>query len=73
MENMELQTRNVDKELLERLQRIEMTLASLKADMPSKEMFLDIEENQLLEESYEHERNETLISSKELRKQLLGQ
>ena len=38
--------------------------------MPSKEMFLTVEEKQLLEESYKNEKDGKILSSKDLKKQL---
>jgi len=58
-------------EILNRLKKIEIEVEFIKESMPIKDMFLDSEEKLLLEESYENERDGSLISSKRAR-ELLG-
>jgi len=58
------------KQVLNELKDIKKELKSIKETMPNKEMFLTIEEEKLLEESYANEKNGELVSSKNLRKEL---
>ena len=57
-------------EILNRLKKIEIEVEFIKESMPIKDMFLDSEEKLLLEESYENERDGSLISSKRARELL---
>ena len=58
------------KQVIEMLNTIKSELDYIKENMPNKDMFLTIEEKQLLEESYVNEKKRNLLSSKDLRKQL---
>ncbi|MEK6887589.1 MAG: hypothetical protein AABX14_01445 [Candidatus Aenigmatarchaeota archaeon] len=58
------------KQVLEELKEIREDLKLIKETMPDKEMFLTIEEEKLLEESYVNEQKGKLISSKDLRKEI---
>ena len=59
-----------EQQILQELKAIRQDLDYLKENMIDKEMFLSNEEKQLLEESYENEKQGKLISSKDLKKQL---
>jgi len=56
--------------ILEELKAIKEELDYIKENMPDKEMFLSLEEKQLVEESYKNEKEGKIVSSKDLRKQL---
>ncbi len=58
------------KYIINELKAIRSDLGYIKENMPDKDIFLTAEEKQLLEDSYTHEREGKLVSSKELRKQL---
>ncbi len=58
------------KTIIEMLSTIKNELNFIKDNMPNKEMFLTTEEKQLLRESYNHEKEGKLVSSKDLKKQL---
>jgi len=57
-------------QILEELKLIKEELHSIKENMPDKELFLSLEEKELLEQSYTNEKEGKLVSGKELRKQL---
>ena len=57
------------KEIIEELKEIRKGIEFLKANIPDKNMFLTIEEEKLLKESYENEKKGELISSSELKKE----
>ena len=57
-------------QILGELREIKEELAFIKQHMPDKDMFLTVEEKELLEESYIHEREGKLISSEQLSKRL---
>jgi len=57
-------------QVLEELRTIKEELAYIKEHMPDKDMFLTPEEKQLLEESFENEKNGKTISSTALRKKI---
>lgn len=59
-----------DTKILGELKAIRSDLDFIKENMPDKEMFLTTEEKQLLEESYRNEKEDKLVSSKKLKKQL---
>jgi len=59
------------KEILNKLNKIEIEIEFIKESMPNKNMFLTSEEKELLLESYENEKNGQLVSAKEVRK-LIG-
>ena len=50
------------------LKNIKEEIEYIRNNMPNKEMFLDAEEKQLLQDSYQHEKEIKLISSKDLKK-----
>ena len=54
-------------EVIERLKKIEIEIEYIKGNMPTKEMFLDSEERNLLEESYENEQRGNLVAGKKVR------
>lgn len=58
------------KQILHELKSIKSKLGYIRENMANKDMFLTIEEKQLLQESYKNEKEGKLISSKELREQL---
>ena len=58
------------KQVLEELKGIKKDLQLIKENMPDKDMFLTAGEESLLEESYEDEKKGTLISGKDLRKEI---
>jgi hypothetical protein len=58
------------KEILDEIRTIKDELAYIKEHMPDKEMFLTAEEKQLLEASYQSEKEGKTISGAELRKKL---
>ena len=64
--NMELET----KEIIDELRKIRIGIEFLKANLPDKEMFLTVEEEILLKNSYENEEKGRLVSSNELKKEL---
>lgn len=57
-------------QILESLSELKSEVKIIRETMPDKEMFLTAEEEILLEESYAHEEEKELISSRELRKRL---
>jgi len=57
-------------EILHELKEIKEELAYIKDNMADKDMFLSIEEKELLEQSYIHEKEGKLVSSKDLKKRL---
>lgn len=57
-------------QIMSQLQTIKVELDYIKENMVDKDMFLDLEERQLLEESYEHEQQGKIISSENLKKEL---
>ena len=58
------------KEILEELKAIKVELDYIRENMPEKDMFLTSEEKNLLQESYNNEKEGKLISNKELKRQL---
>ncbi len=56
------------KEILNKLNKIEIEIEFIKESMPNKDMFLTSEEKELLLESYKDEKNGRLVSAKEARK-----
>lgn len=58
------------KEIIEELKAIKSELDYIKKNMPTKDIFLTVEEKKLLEESYKNEKEGKLLSSKQLRKVL---
>ncbi len=57
-------------QIMGQLQTIKVELDYIKEHMVDKDMFLDLEERQLLEESYKHEQQGKLISGENLKKEL---
>ena len=57
-------------EILQELKEIKEELAYIKDNMPEREMFLTAEEKKLVDESYKHEKEGKLTSSKDLKRQL---
>ncbi len=57
-------------QIMNELQTIKGELDYIKEHMVDKDMFLDAEEKQLLEESYEHEKRKELTSSTDLKNEL---
>ena len=57
-------------QILKIINELKSVIKIIKEMIPDKEMFLTIEEEILLEESYAHEKEGILISSKDLRKKL---
>lgn len=68
--NMESESQNINREILNKLKKIEVEIEFIKESMPNKNMFLDAEEKGLLKESYENEKKGLLISAKDARKHL---
>ncbi len=58
------------KQILKELKEIKTELKVIKETMPDKDMFLTIEEEKLLQESYINQKKGELVSSKNLRKEL---
>lgn len=58
------------KQIIVELETIKEELNYIKEHMLDKDMFLEPEERQLLEESYEHEKQGELTSSEDLKKEL---
>ena len=56
--------------IITELETIKQELGYIKENMIDKDMFLDLEEKQLLKESYENEKTSKLTSSKDLKKEL---
>ncbi|MCK5177844.1 MAG: hypothetical protein KAQ92_09030, partial [Candidatus Aenigmarchaeota archaeon] len=54
------------KQIMDELKAIKIELSDIKRNMPDKEFFLDTEEKKLLEESWQNEKEEKLISSTEI-------
>ncbi|MBI4147272.1 hypothetical protein HY494_01325 [Candidatus Woesearchaeota archaeon] len=52
------------------LKSIKEELDYIKEHMVDRDMFLDVEEMKLLQESYEHEKQGELVSQEELEKEL---
>ncbi len=63
---MEIQT----KDIMDELRQIRIDIEIIKDNMPDKEMFLTADEEVLFERSFENEKNDELISSEELKKEL---
>ncbi len=57
-------------QIMDELRNIKEELKYIKDNMPNKDIFLDAEEKQLLQESFRHEKAGTLISGKDLKKKL---
>ena len=57
-------------QIMAELKNIKEEIEYIKNNMPDKEMFLDAEEKQLLQDSYKHQKEIKLISSKDLKKKL---
>jgi hypothetical protein len=57
-------------QILKELKEIKEEIEFIKENMPDREMFLTVEERQLLEESYINEKNNELISGRDLRKKM---
>ena len=60
---------NETQEILNKLRKIEIDIEYIKETMPDREMFLTIEEKELLGKSYENEKKGLLMKSKDVRKQ----
>ena len=60
---------NETQEILNKLRKIEIDIEYIKETMPDREMFLTIEEKELLGKSYEIEKKGLLMKSKDVRKQ----
>lgn len=58
------------KQILEELKTIKSELDYIRENMVDKDMFLTLDEKQLLEDSYKNEKEGKLVSSKSLRKHL---
>ncbi len=58
------------KDVMKELKIIRSELHTIRETMPDKDMFLTAEENRLLQESYQNEKEGKLLSSAELRKEL---
>lgn len=56
--------------ILEKLEKIEKEVEEIRENMPNKDMFLTLEEDVLLKESYENEKRGNLVSSEDLKKEL---
>lgn len=56
--------------ILKELKTIRKELQEIKETIPDKEMFLTTEETKLLMDSYEHEKEGKLVSSKDLKREL---
>lgn len=61
---------NATNAILEELRIIRKELQEIKETIPNKEMFLTSEESKLLMESFQHEKDGTLTSSKDLKREL---
>ena len=57
-----------NQQLLQELKEIKKDIKIIIENMPDKDMFLTSEEEILLEESYNNERNKRLVSGRNLRK-----
>ena len=57
-----------NQQLLQEVREIKKDIKIIMENMPDKDMFLTSEEEVLLEESYNNERNKKLVSGKILRK-----
>jgi len=57
-----------NQQLLQEVREIKRDIKIIMENMPDKDMFLTSEEEVLLEESYNSERNKKLVSGKSLRK-----
>ena len=57
-------------QIMDELKGIKEEIQYIKNNMPDKEMFLDTEEKQLLQDSYKNEKEGKIISSKDLKKKL---
>ena len=57
-----------NQQLLQEVREIKRDIKIIMENMPDKDMFLTSEEEVLLEESYNSERNKKLVSGKILRK-----
>jgi hypothetical protein len=67
---METKSRDVGKEILIKLAKLQADVDYLRRHIKDEDIFLSEEEEKLLEESYENEKNGKLISSKKLREEL---
>ena len=57
-----------NQQLLQEVREIKRDIKIIMENMPDKDMFLTSEEEVLLEESYNSEKNKKLVSGKSLRK-----
>ena len=57
-----------NQQLLQEIREIKRDIKIIIENMPDKDIFLTFEEERLLEESYNSERNKKLVSGKSLRK-----
>lgn len=57
-------------EIKQELTLIRKELQIIREELPDRDMFLTAEESQLVDESYQHEKEGKLISSAALRKEL---
>jgi hypothetical protein len=67
---MEIETKSNFKEVRSKLARLQADVDYIKAHMKDPDIFLDAEEEKLLEESFEHEKDGSLISQEDLEKEL---
>ncbi len=67
---METESKDASKEILIRLARLQSDIDYLKKHIKDEDIFLSEEEEILLQESYENEKDGKLLSSKEARKEL---
>ena len=59
-----------DTEILDQLKKISIDIKIIKENMPDKEMFLTIEEEKLLVDSFENQKRGSLKGSVDLRREI---
>ena len=57
-------------QIIDDLNVIKVELHQIRKSMPDKELFLTVQEAQLLEDSFKHEKEGTLLSGESLRKKI---
>jgi hypothetical protein len=67
---METESKDIGKEILIKLAKLQSDVDYLREHVKDEDTFLNEEEENLLEESYENEKNGKLVSSKKLREEL---
>jgi len=67
---MEVESKDISKEIIVRLARLQSDIDYLKRHVKDEDVFLSGDEEVLLEESYENEKEGNLLSSEDAKKEL---